>query len=195
MIIRLKANGFKNLVDVDVRFGPFTCIAGVNGVGKSNLFDAIRFLSALASQPLTEARIVKGDAPALESQIGDGATTGVLHVEHVAVTGLLDPRQSVAVGRNEPINVCSFRRQVQGHHHGAEGPYVLDPGGLTQQAPQIVIGQHEHRVLRCVAGNYDGVGAWLVGLVGNAVEARQVEHVEHRGRHQAVDVARLHGVQ
>lgn len=55
MIIRLKANGFKNLVDVDVRFGPFTCIAGVNGVGKSNLFDAIRFLSALASQPLTEA--------------------------------------------------------------------------------------------------------------------------------------------
>ena len=55
MIIRLKVNGFKNLVDVDVRFGPFTCIAGVNGVGKSNLFDAIRFLSALASRPLTEA--------------------------------------------------------------------------------------------------------------------------------------------
>jgi predicted ATPase len=55
MIVRLKVNGFKNLVDVDIRFGPFTCIAGVNGVGKSNLFDAIRFLSALASRPLTEA--------------------------------------------------------------------------------------------------------------------------------------------
>ena len=55
MIIRLKVNGFKNLVDVDVRFGPFTCVAGANGVGKSNLFDAIRFLSALASRPLTEA--------------------------------------------------------------------------------------------------------------------------------------------
>ena len=57
MIIRLKVNGFKNLVGVDVRFGPFTCIAGVNGVGKSNLFDAIRFLSALAGQPLTEAAL------------------------------------------------------------------------------------------------------------------------------------------
>ena len=55
MIIRLKVNGFKNLVDVDVRFGPFTCIAGDNGAGKSNLFDAIRFLSALAGQPLTKA--------------------------------------------------------------------------------------------------------------------------------------------
>ena len=57
MIIRLKVKGFKNLVDVDVRFGPFTCVAGVNGVGKSNLFDAVRFLSALASQPLTEAAL------------------------------------------------------------------------------------------------------------------------------------------
>ena len=55
MLTRLKVTGFKNLVDVDIRFGPFTCIAGPNGVGKSNLFDAIRFLSALADQPLIEA--------------------------------------------------------------------------------------------------------------------------------------------
>src|SRR5215470_12918736 len=55
MLTRLKVSGFKNLIDVDVRFGPFTCIAGANGVGKSNLFDAIRFLSALAERPLIEA--------------------------------------------------------------------------------------------------------------------------------------------
>jgi predicted ATPase len=55
MLTRLKINGFKNLVDVDVRFGPFTCIAGANGVGKSNLFDAIRFLSALANTTLLDA--------------------------------------------------------------------------------------------------------------------------------------------
>lgn len=62
MLTRLKVSGFKNLVDVDVRFGPFTCIAGPNGVGKSNLFDAIRFLSALADRPLMEAALtVRGD--------------------------------------------------------------------------------------------------------------------------------------
>lgn len=55
MLTRLKVNGFKNLVNVDVRFGPFTCIAGANGVGKSNLFDAIMFLSALAEKPLLDA--------------------------------------------------------------------------------------------------------------------------------------------
>ena len=53
MLTRLKVNGFKNLVDVDIRFGPFTCIAGANGAGKSNLFDAIRFLSAVADNQKT----------------------------------------------------------------------------------------------------------------------------------------------
>ena len=62
MLTRLKVTGFKNLVDVDVRFGPFTCIAGANGVGKSNLFDAIRFLSALAEMPVVEAALLVRDA-------------------------------------------------------------------------------------------------------------------------------------
>lgn len=55
MITRLKVSGFKNLVDIDIRLGPFTCIAGLNGVGKSNLFDAIRFLSFSASMTLADA--------------------------------------------------------------------------------------------------------------------------------------------
>jgi predicted ATPase len=57
MLTRLKISGFKNLVNVDVRFGPFTCIAGANAVGKSNLFDAIRFLSTLADKPLMDAAL------------------------------------------------------------------------------------------------------------------------------------------
>ena len=55
MLTRLEVQGFKNLLDVDVEFGPFTCIAGANGVGKSNVFDAIEFLSHLASDTLVEA--------------------------------------------------------------------------------------------------------------------------------------------
>ena len=55
MLIRLKVSGFKNLVDIDVPLGPFTCVAGANGTGKSNLFDAIQFLSALANNTLIDA--------------------------------------------------------------------------------------------------------------------------------------------
>ena len=61
-------DGFKNLDRIDVRLGPFTCIAGPNGVGKSNLFDAISFLAALAGRPLVEAAsTVRGG----ESRRGD----------------------------------------------------------------------------------------------------------------------------
>jgi predicted ATPase len=81
MLTRLKVNGFKNLVDVDVWFGPFTCIAGANGVGKSNLFDAITFLSALSEKPLTEAALSvrsqggrSGDLKSIFHRVGSQTT-------------------------------------------------------------------------------------------------------------------------
>jgi len=74
MLTRLKVTGFKNLVDVDMRFGPFTCIAGANGVGKSNLFDAIAFLSALADRPLQDS--------ALSVRDEEGRTTDLRSIFH-----------------------------------------------------------------------------------------------------------------
>ena len=55
MLTRLEVDGFKKLLDLDVHFGPYTCIAGPNSVGKSNLFDAIEFLSLLVDHPFLDA--------------------------------------------------------------------------------------------------------------------------------------------
>jgi predicted ATPase len=55
MITRLYVEGFKNLRKVDLAFGPLTCISGRNGVGKSNLFDALLFLHYLAQTSIMEA--------------------------------------------------------------------------------------------------------------------------------------------
>ena len=57
MLTRLEVNGFKNLVDFSVDFGPYTCIAGPNGVGKSNIFDAIQFLSLLTECTINQAAL------------------------------------------------------------------------------------------------------------------------------------------
>ena len=57
MLTRLEVNGFKNLVDFALDFGPYTCIAGTNGVGKSNIFDAIRFLALLTEYPINQAAL------------------------------------------------------------------------------------------------------------------------------------------
>lgn len=68
LLTRLKVSGFKNLDEFDVQFGPFTCVFGENGVGKSNLFDAVAFLSALADKPLAQAAAaVRGS----EGRVGD----------------------------------------------------------------------------------------------------------------------------
>ena len=74
MLTRLKVSGFKNLVDVDVPLGPFTCVAGANGTGKSNLFDAIQFLSALADNTLV------GAAQSVRSE--EGRTSDVRNLFH-----------------------------------------------------------------------------------------------------------------
>jgi len=72
MLTRLKVSGFKNLVDDDVYFGPFTCIAGANGAGKSNLFDAIAFLSGLADRSLIDAALSVRDEGGRMSDIAIG---------------------------------------------------------------------------------------------------------------------------
>jgi len=56
-LTRLEVDGFKNLLNFKVDFGPFNCIAGANGVGKSNIFDVIRFLSLLADHTLIESAL------------------------------------------------------------------------------------------------------------------------------------------
>lgn len=108
MLTRLKVNGFKNLVDVDVRFGAFTCIAGANGVGKSNLFDAIRFLSALAHLPLTEAALSvrdrdgkNGDIRSLFHRIGTTyATEMSFEAEMIVSSESIDELGQTARARN-----------------------------------------------------------------------------------------------
>lgn len=55
MLTRLEADGFKNLLSFEADFGPYTCIAGPNAVGKSNIFDAIEFLSLISNMSFVEA--------------------------------------------------------------------------------------------------------------------------------------------
>jgi predicted ATPase len=57
MLTRLEADGFKNLLGFEAEFGPYTCIAGPNAIGKSNIFDVIEFLSLLADKSFMEAAL------------------------------------------------------------------------------------------------------------------------------------------
>jgi predicted ATPase len=55
MITKLEINGFKTFENFKITLSPFVVIAGANGSGKSNLFDAIQLLSRLAETDLKSA--------------------------------------------------------------------------------------------------------------------------------------------
>ena len=92
MLTRLEVNGFKNLVDFSLDFGPYTCIAGPNGVGKSNIFDAIRFLSLLTEHTINDAALQirnageeTGDIADLLFSVGDERADGMAFAAEMIV--------------------------------------------------------------------------------------------------------------
>lgn len=116
MLTRLEVDGFKNLVDFSVDFGPFTCIAGTNGVGKSNLFDAIRFLSLLADNTLTEAALRVRDGGLENSEIGDlfqRRADGLLRPIIISAEMIVDRDVNDDFGRPAKANSTFLRYELE----------------------------------------------------------------------------------
>ena len=81
MITYIKINGFKSFHNFEMEFTPFTVIAGANGAGKSNLFDALTLLSRLAEtdnlkRAFSEQR---GEFIEMFTQYGDDKYANEIH--------------------------------------------------------------------------------------------------------------------
>lgn len=108
MLTRFEVSGFKNLENISVDFGPFTCIAGPNSVGKSNLFDAIEFLSLLSTHSFLEACTLIRPTPQQRSDISS------LFSEHV-----LEGRENLSLAAEMilPSQASDeFSQQVEPRH-------------------------------------------------------------------------------
>jgi len=136
MLTRLKIDGFKNLRGVDLRFGPLTCIAGRNGVGKSNLFDAIELLSNLASMPLlkaaTKVRGTGGRLSGIEQLFGRyGDVKRVIRLS----ADMIVPRQvHDDFDRPAEATATCLRYTVE---------LALRPGDAQQQGPTLHLQEEE----------------------------------------------------
>ena len=79
MITRIELDGFKTFHNFVLDLGPFQVIVGVNGVGKSNLFDALRLIARLTDVDLRTAfQDLRGDAGELFATFPDGTTTDTI---------------------------------------------------------------------------------------------------------------------
>ncbi len=75
MITQIEIDGFKTFKDFKLALDPFQVIVGANGVGKSNLFDALRLLARLADSDLRSAFLnLRGEAGELFTALADGQT-------------------------------------------------------------------------------------------------------------------------
>lgn len=142
MLTRLEVTGFKNLHGFALDFGPYTCIAGPNGVGKSNIFDAIHFLSLLADNTINDAALKV-------RQVQDaGESTGEIADLLCAADGKRSRRIEFAVEMLVPRNVADglgrraessssfLRYEVALAYEGpseASGPL----GGLTLEREEL----------------------------------------------------------
>ena len=116
MLTRLKVSNFKNLVDVDLYLGPFTCVVGPNGVGKSNLFDAIRFLSALANHTLMEAAAAVRDQDSRTAHVRDlFHRVGDHYAERITFEAeMIVPRQAIDdLGQEAQASITSLRYSLE----------------------------------------------------------------------------------
>lgn len=118
MLTRFEVSGFKNLRDVAVDFGSFTCVAGQNGVGKSNLFDAVQLMSHLASGTFREAiaavRPAAGQRATQESVLSEAVLAGEENLR-LAAEVLLRPglRLQAGPGKSKPLNDRYLRYEVE----------------------------------------------------------------------------------
>jgi predicted ATPase len=163
MLTRLKVSGFKNLVDVDVSFGPFTCIAGANGVGKSNLLDAIAFLSSLTDQSLVEAALNvrdekgrAGDVTSIFHRVGKTHDPTMLFEADMII-----PRDGVDdLGQRAEASITFLRYKLElGYRkeevRGAWGPIEL----LHEELEHIKIGDAKEHL------SFPHSGSWRQSAV------------------------------
>ncbi|MBI5141728.1 MAG: AAA family ATPase [Nitrospirae bacterium] len=108
MLKKIKIQGYKSLIDVDVTLQPLSVLFGPNAAGKSNFLDALQLLSRIAvSRTLKEAFEPPYRGKPLESfTFGKGGLKGLLNQDSISFTLEVDVELSDSV-------INSVNRQIR----------------------------------------------------------------------------------
>lgn len=126
MITQIEIDGFKTFQDFKLELGPFQVIVGVNGTGKSNLFDALRLLSRLVDADLRTAfQDLRGEAGELFRLLPDGQVTNRIQM---AVELFIDRQIKDSWGAEAELKFTRLRYEVhierRADERGLERLYV-----------------------------------------------------------------------
>src|SRR6266705_748614 len=150
MLTRIEIDGFKSFEGFSLSLGPFVVILGPNASGKSNLFDVIRLLSALAGTDLRSAvKGLRGEPHELLRRDSNGKPVTRISL---AVEVLLDPQVRDPWGATVQISHSRIRYEV-------EIQYWTDERGIdrlvaAKEAARPILGRDER--LRELATRLEG---------------------------------------
>lgn len=128
MLTRLEIDGFKTFERFKLDLRPFTAIVGPNASGKSNLFDAMQLLAALADHDIHSAmQGLRGQPEEFFRQTADGTSSEIAF----AVEMFLDAEGTDDFGRSYKVPSQRLRYELKlgirhGLHGGPRGVFVRD---------------------------------------------------------------------
>lgn len=119
MLTRIEIDGFKSFEKFGLNLNPLTAIVGPNASGKSNLFDALRFLSLLVKNDIrTAMQDLRGEPEELFRKSPAGASECM----SFALEVLLNRKGTDAFGTTYDIPAQRLRYELKlGLELGAEG--------------------------------------------------------------------------
>ena len=128
MLTRIEIDGFKTFEHFKLDLRPFTAIVGPNASGKSNLFDAMQLLSALADHDIHSAMLGLGGEP---EEFFRQTSSGPSHKIVFAVEVLLDSEGVDDFGRQYRVPAQRIRYELtlgigHGHDGSPRGVFVRD---------------------------------------------------------------------
>ena len=89
MLTRIEIDGFKTFKGFSADLRPFVAVVGPNATGKSNLFDALKFLSRLAQ---TDVRQAMQELRGEPEELFRHTSTGIQRLMHFAIEAMLPTR-------------------------------------------------------------------------------------------------------
>lgn len=110
MITKIEIDGFKSFAAFSLTLPPFAVILGPNATGKSNLFDALRLLSRLATNDVrTAMRELRGEPLELFRRLPDGRISMRMKF---AVETLLEPTVRDDFGQEISLTYTRIRYEI-----------------------------------------------------------------------------------
>lgn len=109
MLTRIEIDGFKSFEKFALDVQPFSAVVGPNASGKSNLFDALKFLSSLSKHDVrTAMQDLRGEPEELFRQTVEKP----YNLMHFAVEVLLDPAGADSFGKTYVIKAQRLRYEL-----------------------------------------------------------------------------------